>query len=91
MTVTQTISELVGARLPLILPTVAVILAVVLFQNVFRANPLRSIPVAGEELGGDEKRRQEYLRNATAMYVDGYKKVCGAQKRRMHVSTRSMN
>lgn len=71
----QAISEAVTARLPLILPTLAALLAVVLLQNVLSQKPLANLPVAGEHLGGDEKRRQAYLTKAADIYVDGYKKV----------------
>ncbi len=87
MAIAQTITELLGAKLPLILPSVAVILAVLLFQNVLGGKPLASIPVVGHELGGDEKRRQAYLLNASGMYLDGYKKVGCAHKSQNSAST----
>lgn len=70
----QAISEAVGARLPLILPTLAALLVVVLLQNVLGQKPLANVPVAGEHLGGDEKRRKAYLTQAADLYVEGYKK-----------------
>ncbi|KAK4235824.1 hypothetical protein C8A03DRAFT_36300 [Achaetomium macrosporum] len=70
----ETITEAVGAKLPLILPTIAALLAVVLLQNVLNRKPLANIPVAGQDLGSDEKRRQTYLVRAADMYIDGYKK-----------------
>jgi hypothetical protein len=76
----QAISDAISARLPLILPTLAALLAVVLLQNVLSRRPLANIPVVGQDLGGDEKRRQAYLVRAADMYVEGYKKVgslCG--------------
>jgi hypothetical protein len=70
----QAISDAVSARLPLILPTLAALLAIVLFQNVLSRKPLANIPVAGQHLGGDEKRRQAYLTKAADLYAEGYKK-----------------
>ncbi len=72
----QTISEAVSARLPFLLPTLAALLAVFLLRNVLGRNPLANIPVAGQDLGGDEKRRQAYLFKAADLYFEGYKKVC---------------
>ncbi|KAK4032898.1 hypothetical protein C8A01DRAFT_40658 [Parachaetomium inaequale] len=70
----QAISDAISARLPLILPTLAALLAVVLLQNVLSRRSLASFPVAGQDLGGDEKRRQAYLLRAADMYLEGYKK-----------------
>jgi hypothetical protein len=71
----QTFTEAVGAKLLLILPTLAAFLAVFLLQNVLSRKPLANIPVAGQDLPSDEKRRQTYLVRAADMYIDGYKKV----------------
>jgi hypothetical protein len=66
-----------GAKLPLILPTLVALLVVLLVQNVWSRRPLANIPVVGEELGGDQKRRQAYLSRAADLYLEGYKKVRG--------------
>ncbi len=71
----QTIAEAVGAKLPVILPTLAALLAVLLLQYVFGRDPLANVPVVGQELGGDEKRRQAYLARAADLYLEGYEKV----------------
>ncbi|SPQ25579.1 258d739b-6356-4995-8922-698f1a5f90e4 [Thermothielavioides terrestris] len=63
-----------GAKLPLILPTLVALLVVLLVQNVWSRRPLANIPVVGEELGGDQKRRQAYLSRAADLYLEGYKK-----------------
>ncbi len=76
----QTASEAVSARLPLLLPTLAALLAVLLLRNVLGRNPLANIPVAGQDLGGDEKRRQAYLLKAADLYLEGYKKVCRTRR-----------
>ncbi len=72
----RTISEALSARVPLLLPTLAALLIVLLLRNVLGRNPLANIPVAGQDLGGDEKRRQAYLLRAADLYFEGYKKVC---------------
>ena len=71
----QALSDAIGAKLPLILPTLAALLAVLLLQNVLTHKPLANIPVAGRALGSDEKRRQAYLSNAAGLYLEGYQKV----------------
>ncbi|KAL2263955.1 hypothetical protein VTK26DRAFT_3949 [Humicola hyalothermophila] len=35
---------------------------------------MSNLPLAGEELGSDEKRRQAYLTGSSPMYLDGYKR-----------------
>lgn len=71
----DTISDAIGARLPLILPTLAALVAVVLLQNVVNKKSIGQIPLVGQELGGDEKRRQAYLLKAADLYREGYNKV----------------
>ncbi len=75
MATTDAILDALTARLPLVLPTVAVLVAMLLLQNVLRPQPLANIPVAGRDLGGDEKRRQAYLFKAADLYHEGYNKV----------------
>lgn len=75
MAAVQTISDALVAKLPLILPTLAALLSVLILQNVLSRKPLANIPVVGQDLGGDEKRRQAYLFNAASLYREGYKKV----------------
>lgn len=72
---TQPFFQDVGLKLPLILPTVTALLAVFLLQTLFKRQSLANIPVAGQDLGGDEKRRQAYLLKASELYLDGYRKV----------------
>lgn len=71
----QAISDAIGAKLPLILPTLAALFAVLLLQNVLTRKPLANVPVVGHALGGDEKQRQAYLLNAASLYREGYQKV----------------
>ncbi|KAK3899167.1 hypothetical protein C8A05DRAFT_46703 [Staphylotrichum tortipilum] len=78
MATTEAILDALAARLPLVLPTVAVLVAVLLLQNVFRPAPLANVPVAGRDLGGDEKRRQAYLFKAADLYREGYTKFKGS-------------
>ncbi|KAK4141456.1 uncharacterized protein C8A04DRAFT_39069 [Dichotomopilus funicola] len=70
----QAISEAIGARLPLIVPTLAILAVVLVLQHVTSRSPLAHIPVVGQELGGDEKRRVAYLTRALELYGEGYKK-----------------
>ncbi|KAL2185733.1 cytochrome P450 [Thermothelomyces heterothallicus CBS 203.75] len=70
----EAILDAIGARLSLILPTLAALVAVVLLQHVLSRGPLANIPLAGQELGGDEKRRQAYLSKAGDLYLEGYRK-----------------
>lgn len=71
----QAVSEAIGARLPLILPTFAILAVVLVLQHVTSRSSLTHIPVVGQELGGDEKRRVAYLTRALDLYGEGYKKV----------------
>lgn len=75
MALTEVISQAIGTKLPLVLSTVAVLAAVFLFQIFVNTDSLANIPVAGEELGSDEKRRQVFLFKAKDVYLEGYKKV----------------
>jgi hypothetical protein len=77
----QAISDAIGAKLPLILPTLATLFAVLLLQNFLTRKPLANIPVVGQALGNDEKRRQAYLSNAAGLYLEGYQKVGRLAKR----------
>lgn len=36
---------------------------------------LAAIPIIGADIGGEEQRRQAYLKSARKLYNDGYKKV----------------
>ena len=67
--------QLISDKLPLILPTVAGLLAVVILQTLLARDPLASIPEIGKELGSDEKRRQAFLAKGKDLYRDGYQKV----------------
>ncbi|KAJ4286358.1 hypothetical protein N0V88_008064 [Collariella sp. IMI 366227] len=75
MTAVQTTLEALAGTLPLILTTLAALLAVVLLQNFVSKSALKGIPVIGEGLGNDEKKRQVYLERAVDIYLEGYKKV----------------
>jgi len=70
----QTIFDAISAKLPLILPTVAALVAVVLLQNVLNRRSIANIPVVGQDLGGEEKQRQAYIHNAASLYREGYQK-----------------
>ncbi|KAK4184221.1 putative cytochrome P450 E-class, group IV [Podospora australis] len=72
--ITADIVQTLGNKLPLLLPTIAVLLAVFLGQRLLQQNPLANVPVALEDLAGDEKRRQAYITHAKDVYLDGYKK-----------------
>jgi len=61
-----------------VLPTVVVVLLVGLIARTTlfaTAGPLSHIPLVGQELGSNEKRRQAFLANAKGIYQDGYRKV----------------
>ncbi|KAL2161084.1 hypothetical protein VTH06DRAFT_8797 [Thermothelomyces fergusii] len=70
----EAIIDAVGGRLSLILPTLAALVAVWLLQHALSRGPLANIPLVGQELGGDEKRRQAYLARAGDLYLEGYRK-----------------
>lgn len=69
------LSRLLGDRLPLVVPTLAVLLLAYLLPRLFKNDPLAHIPDIGKELGDDEKRRQAYLYGANNLYREGYRKV----------------
>lgn len=69
------IAELIADRLPLVVSTTVVFLAVYLLKYVFTPDPLANLPIVGEELGGDGKRLQQFRANAKETYNEGYKKV----------------
>lgn len=86
----EAILDAVGGRLSLILPTVVALTAVVLLQHyVLRRGSLANLPLVGQELGGDEKRRQLYLTKSRDLYLEGYKKV-GSTKHGPPARTRSV-
>jgi len=64
-------------KVSLVLPTVIVLLlAGLIARTLFgAADPLSHIPLVGQELGSNEKRRQAFLANAKGIYQDGYRKV----------------
>ncbi|KAK4153783.1 hypothetical protein C8A00DRAFT_15017 [Chaetomidium leptoderma] len=66
--------EAIIAKLPLIFPALAATVTLVLLQAVLSRKSLAKFPVAGQALGGDEKRRQAYLHRAADLYVEGYQK-----------------
>ncbi|KAK1753823.1 putative cytochrome P450 E-class, group IV [Echria macrotheca] len=70
----QGVLHLVQDKLPLVLSTAAVFVAVILFQTFLAKNPLDAIPEVGTELGSNEKRRQAFLFNSRALYTEGYQK-----------------
>lgn len=67
--------DAIGDRLLFILPTVVTLAAVVLLQHILSQGSLADIPIVGQELDSDEKRRQVYLAKARDLYLEGYKKV----------------
>ncbi|KAJ4417900.1 hypothetical protein N0V85_001640 [Neurospora sp. IMI 360204] len=73
MTLTQ-LAHSASALLPLVLPSIAAIIAFALFQRFFAPNPLSNLPIVGEEYHGYEKKRQAYLTKAKDLYVEGYTK-----------------
>ncbi|KAK4224648.1 putative cytochrome P450 E-class, group IV [Podospora fimiseda] len=74
MALTEALGRVLDTQLPLLLPTLAVLVGIFVLQTLLKRNRLASIPVACEELGNDEKRRQEFLQKAYQVYLDGYKK-----------------
>lgn len=75
MALTQ-LAHSASALLPLVLPSIAAILAFAVFQRFFAPNPLSNLPIVGEEYHGYEKKRQAYLTKAKDLYLGGYTKVC---------------
>jgi len=75
MTDTQGLVRALSNNLPVIVPTLAVLVAVYLAQLFLTGNSLSHVPEIGSELGSNEKRRQAFLFNAKGLYQDGYQKV----------------
>lgn len=67
--------NLLSDKVSVVLPTAAVLLAVLIGRVLFAADPLPHIPELGREMGNNEKRRQAFLANAKALYRDGYQQV----------------
>ncbi|KAK0736574.1 cytochrome P450 [Apiosordaria backusii] len=74
MATTETLLQTLAAKLPLVLSTAGVLLAVFLAQVLLKGSPLANLPVALDDLPSDEKRRQAYLTRAKEVYSSGYKK-----------------
>ncbi|KAK0663501.1 putative cytochrome P450 E-class, group IV [Cercophora samala] len=74
MAQTETLLQTLAAKLPLLLSTAGLLLAVFLAQVLLKENPLANLPVALDDLPSDEKRRQAYLTRAKDVYTSGYKK-----------------
>lgn len=72
---TQTIPQVVFDKMPLIVSSTIVFLAVYVLKYLLTPDPLANIPVIRVELNGDKSRRDAYKFQARAIYVDGYKKV----------------
>ena len=86
------LSQLLGDKLPLVLPTLAVLLlAYLLPKLLLQRDPLAHIPDVGKELGDDEKRRQAYLFSATNLYREGYQKVIFPSLPLLHWHTVSLS
>ena len=67
--------DVLAARWPLFAVTGATLVGVSAVKHLYRWSVLNSIPMLGEELGGNEKRKAAYTTGAKKMYEDGYNKV----------------
>lgn len=68
-------ADLSSGRALVLLVTVASVLASLVVPRLIQTLRLWKFPVAGEGVGGTEKKRQAYLKSARGLYTDGYKKV----------------
>lgn len=80
MAQTETLLQTLAAKLPLLLSTAGLLVAVFLAQVLLKGNPLANLPVALDDLPSDEKRRQAFLTRAKDVYATGYKKVGYCQR-----------
>lgn len=76
MAITQTISQVIFDKVPLILSGTILFLVVYVLKYFLTPDPLANIPIIGQELDGDKKRREEYSSKAKSVYIDGYNKAC---------------
>ena len=72
---TQTIPQVIFDKVPLIVSSTVVFLAVYVLKYLLTPDPLATIPVIRQELESDKKRREEYTSKAKEIYTDGYNKV----------------
>ena len=75
MAAIQAIPQVISDKLPLIVSSTIVFLAVCVFKYLVTPDPLATIPVIRQELDSDDKRREEYRFKAKEIYADGYSKV----------------
>ncbi|KAH8895907.1 cytochrome P450 [Thozetella sp. PMI_491] len=73
MAVVQTLTAFVEDKWHVLLTTLIVGLAAVAVSNLLASSPIANLPLVGDDLGNDEKRRQAYLGNGRALYSAGYK------------------
>ena len=76
--------EVIAARWPLFAATGATLIGVGVARHLYRWHVLSSIPMIGEELGGQDKRKAAYATGAKQMYEDGYNKVGNLDFARTH-------
>ncbi|TLD12775.1 uncharacterized protein PgNI_04126 [Pyricularia grisea] len=70
---TAQLADVVADRLPLI-ASAAVILGVTLvIQYFFFKDPLANVPFVGTEFGGEDARREQYLKDAKPFYLEGFR------------------
>lgn len=74
MTAVQSLTTILLDRSPVLSTALIVCVAVFLVPKLLTSSQIWRIPVIGEELGSEEKRRQAYLAGARRMYTDGYRK-----------------
>lgn len=67
--------EVLTARWPLFAATGATLVGVSVARHLYRWSILKSIPMLGEDLGGDDERKAAFRTGAKKMYQDGYNKV----------------
>lgn len=77
--------EVITARWPLFAATGATLVGVSVARHLYRWSILNSIPMLGEELGGNDERRAAFRKGAKQMYQDGYNKVTS-----VHAQTREV-
>ena len=76
MTSTTLLSQLVEKMaLQPVLVTIGCLVLAVVVRTLLQQSPLAHMPLTGQALGTDEKRRQQYLNKASILYQEGYRKV----------------
>lgn len=72
MSTTQ-LADVMADRLPLIVSAAVILGVTFVVQYFFFKDPLANVPFVGTEFGGEEARREQFLKDAKPFYLEGFR------------------